>query len=168
MNKPRRGPGPFAPLGEGTGLLQSLKQGGAGLKHIVPIGRLLFGGWFLVSGVNHWLKLLPVPLGSTNVARHFFEALIASRLYDVVKVIEVVAGILLIANRYTPLMLAACLPLSVVIFYWDVVLDRDRVELIFGPLALLINGLLILSYFNYFKPLLTFRAIVSIGNAEVD
>ena len=34
-------------------------------------------------------------------------ALVDSGLYDVVKVIEVVAGALIIANRFTPLMLAA-------------------------------------------------------------
>jgi uncharacterized membrane protein YphA (DoxX/SURF4 family) len=128
------------------------------MRHLVRFARFAFGGWFLVSGLNQWLHVFPQPLGANDIARQFTLALMDSHLFLVVKAIELIAGAFILLNRFTPLMLVACLPISVVIFFWDVVLDRETVELTFGPLTLVINGLLMLAYYRYYRPMLEFRA----------
>jgi len=127
------------------------------MKYLVMAGRLAFGGWFLVSGLNHWLGVFPQPIGANDVSRQFTLALMDSHLFDAIKAIEIVTGAAIMLNLYTPLMLVATLPLSVVIFYWDVFLDRESVELVFGPLSLAINALLMLAYLDCYWPMLARR-----------
>jgi uncharacterized membrane protein YphA (DoxX/SURF4 family) len=128
------------------------------MKHLTRIGRVALGLWFIIGGLNYWLLFLPQPIGATQIARQFTLALIDSHLFAVVKAIEVLAGAALVFDLYTPLMLVALLPLSVVIFFWDVMLDREAIELTFGPLVLLVNGLLMLAYYDCYRPMLVCRA----------
>jgi uncharacterized membrane protein YphA (DoxX/SURF4 family) len=128
------------------------------MKYLTLVGRVALGVWFIIGGLNYWLLFLPQPIGATEVARQFTMALIDSHLFAVVKAIEVLAGACILLDLYTPLMLVALLPISVVIFFWDVMLDRETVELTFGPLVLLVNGLLMLAYYDYYRPMLVCRA----------
>jgi hypothetical protein len=128
------------------------------MRYLLRAARIAFGGWFIIGGLNYWVRFLPQPIGATAIARQFTLALIDSQLFFWVKSIEVLAGLCIVLNLFTPLALAAILPLSVVIFFWDVMLDREAVELTFGPLVLLINVSLILAYHEYYRPMLARRA----------
>jgi uncharacterized membrane protein YphA (DoxX/SURF4 family) len=127
------------------------------MKYLTLVGRVALGAWFVVGGLNYWLRFLPQPIGATQVARQFTMALIDSHLFAVVKAIEVLAGACILFDLYAPLMLVSLLPISVVIVFWDVMLDRETVELIFGPLVLVVNALLMLAYYDCYRPMLVFR-----------
>jgi uncharacterized membrane protein YphA (DoxX/SURF4 family) len=128
------------------------------MKYPTLAARVALGLWFIIGGLNYWFLFLPQPMGATEIARQFTLALIDSHLFAVVKAIEVLAGAAIVFDLYTPLMLLALLPISVVIFFWDVMLDREAVELTFGPLVLLVNGLLMLAYYDCYRPILVCRA----------
>jgi len=127
------------------------------MKYLVLVGRLIFGGWFLVNGLNHWFAFFPQPMGTSALGNELVKALIDSHLFDVVKAIEAVAGAFILIGRLAPLALMATLPLSVVIFYWNVVLERTPIESAFGIATLALNGLLMFAYLDAYRPMLAWR-----------
>ncbi len=128
------------------------------MKYLVLIGRLIFGGWFVVNGLNHWFNFFPQPMGQSHLGLELVTALIDSHLFDVVKAIEAVAGVLILINRFTPLALNACLPISVVIFYWNVILEGNQAGLIAGSVTLGLNALLMLAYLPAYTSVLAWRS----------
>jgi len=76
-----------------------------------------------------------------------------------VKVIEVAAGILILADRLTALALVAALPISVVIAFLNVVLEHTMLGLLAGPITMGLNILLMLAYFDSYRPLLRWRPL---------
>jgi hypothetical protein len=83
-------------------------------------------------------------------------ALIESNLFSLVKVIEVIGGVLLIFNLYVPLALVMLLPVSIVVFYFDAVLQlRWNRILYMGVLCMYLNIILLFAYLRYYFPILT-------------
>ena len=127
------------------------------MKWIVLIGRLIFGGWFLYAGLNHWIPITPQPMGETLLGRQVVDALMASHLFDVVKAIELVVGALVLANRFTALALNVCMPISVVVFYWNVFIEKSPIGAGMGTATLALNALLMLAYFDHYRSVLAWR-----------
>src|SRR5262245_3829513 len=82
------------------------------MKIIALISRLLLGLTFLVFGLNGFLHFIPMPLPS-GVAGQFLGALFVSRYLVAVSSVQVVAGVLLLINRYLPLALTLLGPVIV-------------------------------------------------------
>ena len=74
------------------------------MKIASTIARYLLGLVFLTFGLNGFLHFIPMP-PPTGVAAQFFGALFVSRFYVVIFLLQIVPGILLLANRYVPLAL---------------------------------------------------------------
>ena len=119
--------------------------------------RLIFGGWWLFSGLMHFLWPHLQPLGNEQPAIDFTLALMASGLFDWVKVIEVVLGITLLANRFMPLTVIALVPINIVIVYWNFVLDEGVVEWTFGAATILFNAVLAWPWRHKLVPLLSWN-----------
>jgi uncharacterized membrane protein YphA (DoxX/SURF4 family) len=77
--------------------------------------RLLLGLIFVAHGLNGFLKLVPqAPTYVPDRALAFVAALvIAGYVFPLVNAVEIVAGALLLSNRYVPLALAALAPIIV-------------------------------------------------------
>ena len=127
------------------------------MKWIVLIGRLIFGGWFLYAGLNHWVTITPQPMGETVIGRQVVDALMASHLFDLVKAIELVVGVLVLANRFTALALNVCMPISVVVFYWNVFVEKAPGGMVMGTATVVLNGLLMLAYLDHYRSVLAWR-----------
>ena len=82
------------------------------MKIIALISRLLLGLTFLVYGLNGFFHFIPMALPS-GVAGQFLTALVASRYLLAVAAVMVVAGVLLLINRYVPLALTLLGPVIV-------------------------------------------------------
>jgi len=84
-------------------------------RHIAVIARILMGLIFLVMGLNGFLNFIPQP--STPVpakALAFLGALYSTGyMVGAASGIEVVAGVMLVANRWVPLALALIAPIIV-------------------------------------------------------
>ena len=63
------------------------------MKYGVWFVRLVFAGWMIPAGLNHFIPLFAQPLGSQHLSRELFTALWDSSLFDYVKLVELIAGL---------------------------------------------------------------------------
>lgn len=86
------------------------------MKYIPQIARYLLGVIFVVFSLNFWLHFIPMPSPEEgSLAAGFIGALYMSGVLAIVKVLELLGGILLLAGRYVNLALAVLGPIIVVI-----------------------------------------------------
>ena len=82
------------------------------MKTASTIARFLGGVIFLVFGLNGFLNFIPLPPPG-GIAGQFMGALYASHYLWVIFAFQVIAGVLLLANRYVPLAVAVLAPVIV-------------------------------------------------------
>ena len=117
------------------------------MKYAVWFVRLVFAAWMIPAGLNHFVPLFPQPMGSQPLSHELIVALIDSHLFDLVKAVELIAGICVLTGFYAPLALILCMPVSFCVFFWDAPLEGwGSRAAIFGYAALLANVLLCLAY----------------------
>lgn len=87
-------------------------------RHLPTAARVLLGLAFTVFGLNFFLHFLPQP-PMEPAAGAFVGALVAGKYLTVVKAVEVVAGLALLANVFVPLSLALLAPplIGIVVFH---------------------------------------------------
>jgi uncharacterized membrane protein YphA (DoxX/SURF4 family) len=126
------------------------------MKAAVLVARILLGLVFLVFGLNGLFAFLEPP-AMNEKAMGFMGALMGTGyLLPVVKLIEVVAGGLLLAGRFVPLALVLLAPIVVNIFLFHVFLDATMLPL--AMLIVLLEILLAWAYCDAYRGLLTARA----------
>src|SRR5208282_863482 len=76
------------------------------------VARYLTGVIFLVMGLNGFLNFIPLP-PPAGVAGQFMGALYVSHYLWVIFGFQVIAGVLLLINRYVPLAVAVLAPVIV-------------------------------------------------------
>lgn len=132
-------------------------------RTIAHIARYLLGGGFLLFGLNGFIQFLPAPPPPPPAALDFVLALIGTGyMFPLIKGTEVIAGLLLLGNRFVPLALALLAPVVVNIVAYHLFLAPSGLLL---PLALLAAELwLAYSYRDAFAPML--RARVEPRGAE--
>ena len=129
----------------------------AEMKYLYHASRIIFGAWFLYSGLMHFFWPSLQPLGDEPAAIAFTKALMASGLFGWIKAIEVVTGITILLNRAMPLTIIAIIPLNIVIVYWNLVLDKGVVEWAFGVLTIVFNAILAWPWRGYFWQLFAWK-----------
>src|SRR5580704_17298901 len=82
------------------------------MKTFILIARVLLGLLFLVFGLNGFLHFIPSPQPS-GLAGQFLGAMFVSHYLMVVFALQIVAGVLLLANRFVPVALIILAPLLV-------------------------------------------------------
>jgi putative oxidoreductase len=82
------------------------------MKIAVLIARILLGLLFLVFGLNGFFHFIPMP-PPTGLAGQYFTVLFVSHYLVPVFLLQVVGGVLLLANRYVPLALILLGPVLV-------------------------------------------------------
>ncbi len=130
----------------------------AKLVHLV---RLLFGLNFLLNGINWWWKILPYPtIGDPPGGPPFIQAMIDTGfLFGGIKVVEVVTGAAILANRIVPFSLALAFPVTIAAWAVDVgLLGHSLRAQVMGWAVLSMNGFLLLAYVDTYRPMLSARA----------
>jgi putative oxidoreductase len=105
------------------------------MKITALIGRILLGLLFLVFGLNGFLHFIPMPPPS-GLAGQYLGALFVSHYLAAVFFLQVVGGILLLANRFVPLALILLGPVVV-----NILLFHSLMEPAGLPLALVAAAL---------------------------
>ncbi len=82
------------------------------MRTVSVIARYLAGVIFLVFGLNGFLHFIPLPPPS-GVAGQFMGALYVSHYLVLIFGLQVIAAVLLLANRYVPFALAVLAPVIV-------------------------------------------------------
>ena len=82
------------------------------MKIVSTIARYLAGAIFVVFGMNGFLHFIPFP-PPEGLAAQFMGALFVSHYLTVIMAVQVIAGVLLLVNRFVPLALAVLAPVIV-------------------------------------------------------
>lgn len=95
------------------------------MKKWLELGtRYLMGLIFVVFGLNGFLHFIPVPPPANEQAGAFMGGLAAAGyFFPVLKITEIVAGLMLLAGRFVPLALILLAPIVVQIFLYHTLLD---------------------------------------------
>jgi uncharacterized membrane protein YhaH (DUF805 family) len=129
------------------------------MKYAVWFVRLIFAAWMIPAGLNHFVTLFPQPHGSQAVSEELFLALFDSHLFDLVKAVELVAGLGVLLGIYVPLSLVICMPVSFCVWYWDTPLEGwHSGASVFGTAVLVTNVLLLLAYFPSYRSMFAWPA----------
>jgi uncharacterized membrane protein YphA (DoxX/SURF4 family) len=121
------------------------------------IVRVIFGLWFTYAGIEYFIPGLQ-PFGTTAIAQQFTHALVDSGLMLIVKIMELIGGVLILLNRAVLPSALAMLPLSVVIAFWNIILDPvPPVGYAFGVVTPLFNLILIWPYRERLMPLMVWK-----------
>jgi riboflavin transporter len=123
-------------------------------KYLILAARYFFGGHALISGANHYLKVVPdIMPRSPEIAARFMQVLLDTHLYDLVKGIEILTGVSLLTGMFVPLALVLEMPVTVIICYLSLFIAPTPRSLYTGPRELLLNLFLLSAYWGYLKPL---------------
>jgi putative oxidoreductase len=90
----------------------SIEKENAMMRTASVIARYLAGAIFLVMGLNGFLNFIPLPPPG-GIAGQFMGALYVSHYLWVIFAFQVIAGVLLLVNRYVPLAVAVLAPVIV-------------------------------------------------------
>jgi putative oxidoreductase len=129
------------------------------MKYAVWMVRLVFAAWMIPAGLNHFVYLFPQPMGSKPLSHELIVALLDSHLFDLVKVVELLAGLSVLTGFYTPVALIMCMPVSFCVFFWDTPLEgwTSRAA-VFGISVLLCNVLLCLAHLGSYRTMFALRS----------
>ena|SRR5438309_1661831 len=112
------------------------------MKIIAIIARFLLGFIFLVFALNGFLHFIPASLPS-GTAGQFVGALFVSHYLVVVFLLQLVAAVLLLINRYVPLALTLLAPIIVNILLFHLLMALNGL-----PLALVVTVLWIVVFLS--------------------
>jgi uncharacterized membrane protein YphA (DoxX/SURF4 family) len=129
------------------------------MKYALWFVRLVFAAWMIPAGLNHFIYLFPQPMGTKPLSHELIVALLDSHLFDLVKAVELLAGLSVLTGVYTPIALIMCMPVSFCVFFWDTPLEgwTSRAA-IFGISVLVCNVVLCLSYLPAYRSMFAPRA----------
>jgi len=115
--------------------------------------RIILGLFLLVFGLNKFLNFLPAPEGMSEEAGAYFGALMSAKVLPyLVGIVEVLAGLAFVLNKYGALMAIILMSVSVNAVLFHINLDPEGI----GPaLAVLILNIVVLyGYKDKYKDLL--------------
>jgi putative oxidoreductase len=112
-----------------------IKRENQAMRTASVIVRYLTGVIFLVMGLNGFLNFIPMP-PPQGVAGQFIGALYVSHYLWVIFGFQVIAGVLLLVNRYVPLAVAVLAPVIVNILSFHALMAPSGL-----PLALLVAAM---------------------------
>jgi uncharacterized membrane protein YphA (DoxX/SURF4 family) len=126
------------------------------MRHLPTIARILLGLVFTVFGLNFFFHFIPNPPPPPPAAGAFAKALLASGyLFNLLKVLEVLCGVALLAGRFVPLALTVLAPIVVNIVFFHAFLHPAGLALPLVVVAL--EVFLAFCYRDAFRPMLQAR-----------
>lgn len=127
-------------------------------RYLPVAARVLMGLVFFVFGLDGFLQFMPRPSVQMSEGAAAFSAglMSAGYMFPMIKGTEVIAGALLLSNRFVPLALALLAPVVVNIFAFHAFLAPDGMGVTMAILVLELY--LAWAYRSAFRPMLAARA----------
>jgi uncharacterized membrane protein YphA (DoxX/SURF4 family) len=130
------------------------------MKYLVLLGRVVFGAWMLVNGLNHFfLHIYAEPVGHQPLSIQLMTALRDGWMLDVAMIIQLVTGALILIDILVPVALCVVMPISVCAAFWAVLLEHQPLGALLALIAVGLNALLCLAYIDYYKGMLQRSAL---------
>jgi uncharacterized membrane protein YhaH (DUF805 family)/uncharacterized membrane protein YphA (DoxX/SURF4 family) len=134
------------------------------MKYVIWAVRFWYAAWMIPAGVEHFYHIYPQPGSNSShpLAAQMLDALLHTHLFDLVKAVELIAGIAVLFGFFTPLALLACMPVAFCVFWWDAPLSEwNTGSVIAGGRVLGSHILLCVAYIACFKSMFAVRAGVA-------
>jgi uncharacterized membrane protein YhaH (DUF805 family) len=131
------------------------------MKYVIWYVRFWFAAWMIPAGIEHFYHIYPQPGANSShpLAAEMLTALLHTHLFDLVKAVELLAGLAVLFGFFAPLALLACMPVAFCVFWWDAPLSEwNRGSVIAGARVLSANVLLCVAYLASFRPMFAVRA----------
>jgi uncharacterized membrane protein YphA (DoxX/SURF4 family) len=126
------------------------------MRHLPTVARILLGLIFFVFGLNGFFHFIPQP-PPPPAAGAFAGALFATGyFFPLLKTVETLSGLALLAGRFVPLALTLLAPIVVNIFFFHAFLHPGGIAL--ALVVLVLEIFLAWSYRSAFAPLLNASA----------
>jgi putative oxidoreductase len=126
------------------------------MKIVTLIVRILLGLIFVVFGSNGFLHFLPMGSLPQGAAGKFLSALFESHYVPIIAAIQVVSGVLLLANRYVPLAITLLGPIIVNILLFHLLMSLSGISV--AIVVAIFWAILAVHYRQYFISLFVQRA----------
>ena len=121
---------------------------------ILFISSLLLGFMYTIFGLNHFLKFMPIPSPDPDsIASTFMFAMLTTGFLALVKILEIIGGLLIIYTKTRRLGLLILTPISINVILYSTMIAGGSMFQPIVLLILLLNGYLI---FEDRKSLLSF------------
>lgn len=129
------------------------------MKISIAITRILLGLIFFVFGLDTFVHFIPAKPPTEGLAGAFIGALIHSHYVFFVGGVQLIAGVLLLSNRFLPLALALLAPViaNIIVFH----LTMQPAGLPPGILTAALWAILAWKLRAYFAPLFVQKAVMS-------
>lgn len=125
------------------------------MKIVTVIARILLGLIFFVFGLNGFVGFIPMP-PLAGAAGAFIGALFTSHYLYLVAGVELIAGVLLLINRFVPLALAMLAPMLANILAYHVTMQMEGWPL--AVITTLLWAVLVWRYRAHFMSLFVQKA----------
>lgn len=114
--------------------------------------RILLGAMLVAFGVNKFYEFLPAPEGMSEAAGAYFGALASAKVITLVAVVEIVAGLAILLDKWGALMALILMSISVNALLYHATLDPGN---IIPAIALIVLNLAVIyGYKDKYKALL--------------
>ena len=124
----------------------------------VVVARITLGLIFFIFGLNFFLHFIPSGSQPEGKAALFLGGLFQTGyLFPLIKVIEVIAGALLLAGFFVPLLLVILMPITINIVLFHSILEPGVMPISISFLILVSQIWLAWNYKNYYKQLFILR-----------
>lgn len=125
------------------------------MSSIACIIRLIFGLFWLIFGLNYFVHFFPVP-AATDDAALLMQGLEASGyLMPLIYGVQILAGIMLLSNRFVPLGLLLLAPVTANILLYDLFLNPSG--LVIGVVIALLHTALLYTNRRAYMGLVTIK-----------
>ena len=129
------------------------------MKTVITISRIILGFIYLVFGLDYFFHFIPYEPNHTGKVAAFKAALMSvGYFYPMIKSIQIVGGLSLLTNRYTPFFAVVLFPISVNVFLYHTILVPSG--WLMGVLLIVPNLFLGYAYRNYYRGMFVRKPLV--------
>jgi uncharacterized membrane protein YphA (DoxX/SURF4 family) len=129
------------------------------MKYRFAVARILMGVMFVVFGSNGFLHFIPMPPPPSDAAGKFFTVMSQSHYLVPVFLIQVVAGVLFLINRFVPLALTLIAPVIFNILVYHATMDPAGI--VPGVVAAILWGVVFARHRQAFAGILRSRPLIA-------
>lgn len=120
--------------------------------------RVYLGAFNFASGANHYIQWRPRPTAADPFTQGYVDAATASGLFDAAKILELIAGAMLIFNVAPAAALVLLMPVTATIFGLNVFSSPLPHIKASGARNMLFHLILLGAYAGYYYPMMKLRA----------
>lgn len=134
---------------------------GGVMKYVIWFVRFWYAAWMIPAGIEHFYHIYPQPGAASPhpLAAEMLSALLSTHLFDLVKAVELVAGVAILFGFFSPLSLLLAMPVAFCVWWWDAPLSEwSTASLIAGSRVLGAHLLLCVAYVASFKAMFALRS----------